>query len=198
MIQTLHRPRTPHSAAERPPSNVGSAVHALLELMKARDPALLRHSLAVARLATDIAAALDLPRIDAVRRAALLHDVGKLTLPDSVLNKPAPLSASEYRLVREHPIASCRMSVGLGLRQESSWVLHHHERPDGLGYPGGLGEGQIPLEAEVIHVADVYDALTTARPYRPSMPRTEALCTIVDGSGRDFNRECVSALVAVS
>jgi putative nucleotidyltransferase with HDIG domain len=175
-------------------------IQALLELMNARDRELMAHSLSVARLSAAVASALGLcaPHVDQLRRAALIHDVGKLALPDSVLQKPGPLTASEYDLVRHHPVTSYRIGRALGLRSEARWVRHHHERPDSHGYPDGLGTGQIPLESEIIHVADAYDALVTDRPYRCAMTQTEALETIVSGSGSEFDRDCVSALVATT
>jgi putative nucleotidyltransferase with HDIG domain len=177
-------------------SSLDRVIHALLELMKARDPELAAHSLSVAHLSAGVASALGLcaPHIDVLRRAALIHDVGKLTLPDSVLRKPGPLTAREYHRVRQHPVMSYRIGLGLGLRDEARWVRHHHERPDGQGYPDGLGAGQIPLESEIIHVADAYDALVTDRPYRGARTHGEALEEIVAGSGPEFERDCVSAL----
>lgn len=201
MIQIPHALQTSSPpAADTAVSPRDLAIHALLELTEARDPDLLEHSLSVARLSATIATAQGLPaeRVDEVRRAALIHDVGKLVLPDAILLKPGPLSCTEYDLVRQHPVVGNRMALGLGLGCEARWVLHHHERPDGRGYPDRLMEGQIPLESEIIHVADAYDALTTDRPYRPAWTRAGALRAIVGGSGWQFNRDCVSALVAAT
>jgi HD-GYP domain-containing protein (c-di-GMP phosphodiesterase class II) len=181
-------------------STVDLSIHGLLELMEARDPQLLAHSLSVARLSARIGAVLDLPepRIDELRRAALIHDVGKLAVADAVLNKPGPLTSCEYDRVRIHPVVGSRLALGLSLHREAAWVRHHHERPDGHGYPDGLAEGEIPIESAIIHVADAYDALTSDRPYREAMTRGGALRAIIAGSGRDFDRDCVSALVSTT
>ena len=200
MIQILHPPEAPvsHDVAAAPPTDL--VLHALLDLMAARDPGLRAHSVAVARLSVCIGKALGFRgvRLDRLRRAALLHDVGKLALPDSILSKPGPLSAREYEAVREHPSLGNRITLALGLAREANWVLHHHERPDGRGYPHGLVEPQIPAEAAIIHVADAYDALTSDRPYRKALPRTRALTAITAGSGRQFDRDCVAALVTAA
>ena len=197
MIQILHAPEAPrsHDLVQVPPTDL--VIHALLELMGARDPGLRAHSVAVSRLSACIGRALgfrDL-RVERLRRAALLHDVGKLALPDSILLKPGPLTVAEYAAVRSHAATGNQMTLALGLTREARWVRHHHERPDGRGYPDGLEERQIPLEAAVIHVADAYDALTSDRPYRPALSRTRALTAITAGSGRQFDRDCVAALV---
>jgi len=194
MIQILQASEASRSSALAWPFDV---VDALLDLMDARDPTLREHSMSVAALSVRMGVELGLPggRVDALRCAALLHDIGKLSLPDSVLHKPGPLSPGEYELVRYHPALGNRVAHSLGLMREAWWILHHHERPDGRGYPDGLKEGRIPLESEIIHVADAYDALTSDRSYRCARTNTEALTAIVAGSGRQFNRDCVTALV---
>ena len=198
MIHILQALESPSPGTEARPFD--SVAGALLALMEARDPALRAHSLSVAALSVQIGFALDLPdpQVDALRRAALLHDLGKLALPDEVLHKPGPLSPDEHELVRYHPALGSRVAHSLGLTCEAWWILHHHERPDGRGYPDGLRDGRIPLESEIIHAADAYDALTSDRPYRRAQSRTEALTAIVAGSGWQFSRDCVTALVAVA
>jgi putative nucleotidyltransferase with HDIG domain len=168
-----------------------------MEMMGARDPSLRAHSVSVSRLSVCMGRALGFRdvRLERLRRAALLHDVGKLALPDSILLKTGPLTPGEYASVRMHSLIGNRMAMALGLAREARWVLHHHERPDGRGYPDGLEERYIPLEAAVLHVADAYDALTSDRPYRAALTRTRALEAITAGSGWQFDRDCVSALV---
>jgi putative nucleotidyltransferase with HDIG domain len=175
-------------------------VQSLLDLMAARDPSTRSHSIAVADLSVAIATALGVaqPQVRRVRTAALLHDVGKLGLPDAVLHKPAPLTEAEYALVERHPVWGHEIALGIGLGREALWILHHHERPDGRGYPHGLQGRAIPLESRILHVADAFDALTSDRTYRPAMTRRRALGAIVDGAGCDFDPECVAALTAAA
>jgi putative nucleotidyltransferase with HDIG domain len=169
---------------------------ALLELIEAHDAELRAHSQAVARHAVAIAATLGVP-YRRLRTAALLHDVGKLGVPRSLIQKPAALSAAEYELIRRHPVLGFHIVDGLGLEREARWVLHHHERPDGRGYPYGLRDREIPVEAGIIHVADAYDALTSDRPYRPALAPSDALETIAEGSETEFDAGCVAALMDV-
>jgi putative nucleotidyltransferase with HDIG domain len=176
------------------------AVRALLDLIGGRDPSLRRHSEAVARISVAVAEALELPphRGDRLRSAALLHDVGKLAVPSAVIQKPAPLTADEYAVVRRHPVWGFHIVDAIGLTREARWVLHHHERPDGEGYPDGLRAGEIAAEASILHVADAFDALTADRPYRSALSYEAALATIADGAGTEFDPACVAALEAVS
>jgi HD-GYP domain-containing protein (c-di-GMP phosphodiesterase class II) len=172
------------------------AVRALLDLMRAHDPALRRHSEGVAGIATAVAAALGVPayRGSRLRTAALLHDVGKLGVPRPLLLKPGPLTASEYATVTRHPLWGFHIVRCIGLEREARWVLHHHERPDGHGYPHGLRDGEIPLEASVLHVADAFDALITDRPYRAAVAVPAALAAIEAGAETEFDPACVAAL----
>jgi putative two-component system response regulator len=111
-----------------------------------------------------------------LRVASWLHDVGKIGLPESVLLKPGPLNAEETRIMREHPVMGERICAPLkSLRPLLPVIRHHHERMDGSGYPDGLRGDAIPLKARILQVADIYDALTTDRPYRGALPPEEAL-----------------------
>jgi putative two-component system response regulator len=111
-----------------------------------------------------------------LRIACLLHDVGKIALPESVLLKPGPLDARETRIIREHPILGEKICAPLkSLRPILPVIRHHHEKMDGTGYPDGLRGEAIPLKARILQVADIYDALTTDRPYREALPHNEAL-----------------------
>jgi HD-GYP domain-containing protein (c-di-GMP phosphodiesterase class II) len=171
-------------------------VLSLLELMSSRDPALRLHSEQVARMAVWIGLELSLPplRLEVLRRAALLHDVGKLAVPDSILQKPGPLTQGEHAVVMRHVEWGYRIVSGIGLRREAHWVLHHHERPDGRGYPHRLSGDQIPTASRILHVADAFDALTAARPYRAALGPDDALAEIQAGTGTDFDFDCVAAL----
>jgi cyclic di-GMP phosphodiesterase len=121
-------------------------------------------------LALDDQAILDL------RVACWLHDVGKVAVPDCILLKPGPLDAEETRIMREHPVAGEQICAPLkSLRHILPVIRHHHEKMDGSGYPDGLRGDSIPLKARILQVADIYDALTTDRPYREALPHNEAL-----------------------
>ena len=111
-----------------------------------------------------------------LRIASWLHDIGKIGLPDSILLKPGPLDGEETRIMREHPVIGERMCAPLkSLRRSLPVIRHHHEKMDGSGYPDGLRGDAIPLKARILQVADIYDALTTDRPYRGALPPEEAL-----------------------
>jgi putative two-component system response regulator len=108
--------------------------------------------------------------------ACWLHDVGKFAVPESILLKPGPLDAAETQIMREHPIIGEKICAPLkSLRRILPVIRHHHEKMDGSGYPDGLRGDAIPLKARILQVADIYDALTTDRPYRGALPHEEAL-----------------------
>jgi putative two-component system response regulator len=111
-----------------------------------------------------------------LRLACWLHDIGKVALPESILLKPGPLNAEETRIMREHPVTGEQICAPLkSLRPILPVIRHHHEKMDGSGYPDGLRGDSIPLKARILQVADIYDALTTDRPYREALPHNEAL-----------------------
>ena len=111
-----------------------------------------------------------------LRIASWLHDIGKISVPEDILLKPGPLNAEEIAVIREHPVIGERMCAPLkSLRPILPVIRHHHEKMDGSGYPDGLRGESIPLKARILQVADIYDALTTERPYRGALPREEGL-----------------------
>jgi len=155
------------------------------------------HSDAVAALAAAVAMALGMSEAQAreVGEAARLRDIGQLTVPDRILQKPDGLSAAEWELVREHPVAGERLLRRLtGLDALAKAVGHHHESFDGSGYPRGLKESEIPLASRIIAVVSAYHAMLADRPYRPSMPVAEALGEVQRGAGTQFDPEVVAAL----
>jgi putative two-component system response regulator len=118
-------------------------------------------------------------QITALRRAGIVHDIGKVAVPDSILLKPRGLSPEEWQLMREHPVVGERICAPLkSFRLVLPIIRHHHERCDGSGYPDGLRREAIPITARVLQIVDVYDALTTDRPYKKAFPSNEALETM--------------------
>ncbi|MGH7477598.1 MAG: HD-GYP domain-containing protein [Longimicrobiales bacterium] len=149
--------------------------------LEAWDPHLTGHATNVARFSEALARSVDCGQlfVDAIRVAALLHDVGKLRVPPHVLGKPGPLSDTEWDLVRRHPVTGERMVAGLGLpRIVRQTIRHHHEHWDGCGYPDRLRGTEIPLAARILCVADVFDALTSERSYHTALQPAEALAVM--------------------
>jgi cyclic di-GMP phosphodiesterase len=125
----------------------------------------------------------------------LLHDIGKLSIPDAVLRKPGPLTDGEWTLMRRHPEAGARILDAVPfLDRAVDVVMHHHERWDGDGYPAGLGGDEIPLWARIFSVADTVDAMTSDRPYRPGRSLDEAIDEILSRAGSQFDPDCATAL----
>jgi len=135
--------------------------------------------------------------IASIRLAGLVHDVGKIGVPDDILRKPGPLTALEFEQIKRHPTLGARI-----LKQVPFLAAHlpivelHHERPDGLGYPFGLRAHEIPVDARIVHVADAFDAMTSARAYRPGRPASAALSELRLHVDTQFDREVVDALHA--
>jgi putative nucleotidyltransferase with HDIG domain len=133
-----------------------------------------------------------------LRRAALLHDVGKIGVPDAILRKEGELSDKEWQSMRTHPAAGYEILRGVDFLDGASEIVHaHHERFDGQGYPRGLAGAEIPLGARIFSVADAFDAMTSDRPYRKAMAGPDALAEILRNSGTQFDPEVVSAFLGV-
>jgi diguanylate cyclase (GGDEF)-like protein/putative nucleotidyltransferase with HDIG domain len=157
------------------------------------------HSMSVARYAALIGERLGFAEheLDALRLAAVLHDVGKIAVPEEVLRKPEPLTEAERRLVERHPAAGAEIVTRIeGLEPLAPWVRHSHEHVDGSGYPDGLAGEEIPLESRILLVADAFDAMTTERPYSAARPVDEALAELERCAGRQFDAVCVELLSA--
>ncbi len=134
----------------------------------------------------------------AIALGALLHDVGKIAVPDGILLKAGPLSAAEQAVMREHPASGYRIVRRVGfLSDAAEIVLSHHERFDGAGYPRGLSRDEIPLGARLFSVADAYDAMTSHRPYREATSHADAVTEIRAGAGGQFDPEVVEAFLSV-
>ena len=172
---------------------------ALARTVDARDHGTSNHSEMVAELAVAVAEqhGIDGGRLERLRVAALLHDVGKIAVPDAILHKASPLATNEQALMRDHVAVGHDILVAAGFVAEATWVLHHHEHLDGTGYPEGLVGDEIPLEARIISVADAYEAMTGGRPYRRALTTDEALAELIDGSGTQFDASCVRAIAEV-
>jgi len=150
----------------------------LAHAIEARDPYTRGHCERLAEMSALLGYKLGLSEenITALRRAGIVHDIGKVAVPDAILLKPGPLSADEAEVMRKHPVVGERICAPLrtfGLVLPI--IRHHHEKHDGSGYPDGLRGGEIPLTAAILQLADVYDALTTDRPYRKASTQAVAL-----------------------
>jgi diguanylate cyclase (GGDEF)-like protein len=152
----------------------------------------------ISALAGDLARAMGLPASDVERieTASLLHDLGKLAIPDSILSKPAPLSPGEWRTIIEHPkIGQVVLEQAGAIRDAAAIVLHHHEWFDGRGYPYGMTGNEIPLGSRIVAIADAYEAMISDRPYKPAMTHLEALQELRRQEGVQFDPELVRIFV---
>ncbi len=175
-----------------------ATVRALANAVEARDAYTGRHAERVAAYGLDIAAEAGIDAVDSpeMEFGFLLHDVGKVAVPDAILFKPAPLTAEEYTLVRQHPVVGWEILREIDFLGEAKLVVrHHHERWDGDGYPDRLRGDDIPLIARIFSVADTLDALTTDRPYRPATTLQRARAEIRRMSGTQFD-PCVAEAFA--
>jgi HD-GYP domain-containing protein (c-di-GMP phosphodiesterase class II) len=130
-----------------------------------------------------------------LRLAAMLHDIGKVAIPEAILRKPARLTADEMAIVRTHAEAGAEITARIeGLEGIAAWIRHSHEHVDGSGYPAGLRGEDIPLESRMLLVADAFDAMTSDRAYRPAMPAADALAELRRCAGRQFDARCVELL----
>ncbi len=177
------------------------ALRSLVRAVEIKDAYTHGHSERTARLAVEIGLRMRLSpdRLRAIARGGFLHDLGKIGIPDHILNKPGRLTPDERAVIETHPALGYQMaSAAPSLNEALSVILHHHERVDGKGYPKGLKGSQIPLEARVVAVADVWDALTSDRAYRKGWSPQEALAHIEAGAGSHFDEAAVDALVQIA
>jgi diguanylate cyclase (GGDEF)-like protein/putative nucleotidyltransferase with HDIG domain len=174
-----------------------ATVIALAEALDIRDTGTGQHSYTVGRYAELMARelGLDEEHVERVRIAGVLHDIGKIGISDVVLSKPGPLDAEEWKEMYTHPEIAARLLSRPEFDDLRSWILAHHERPDGAGYPYGLSGDDIPLEARILAVADAYEAMTAERVYRPSLGAETARTELKAGSGSQFDPQVVSAFV---
>ncbi|MBI4013211.1 MAG: response regulator [Candidatus Rokubacteria bacterium] len=168
--------------------------------LESKDPALQGHSARVSLYAGDIATSMSLPppEVSLVRRASLLHDLGKLVILDSVLQKPGRLTEAEYALVRRHPLIAEKILRSFRrLDEEATVVRHHLERYDGTGSPDRLEGDQIPMAARILAVADAFDAMTSPRPYRATLPLDVARDEVLGHAGTQFHPLVAEAFGAI-
>jgi len=133
--------------------------------------------------------------VERVRVAGVLHDIGKIAVSDTILRKPGRLSDEEWAEIRRHPETGARL-LGHASEDIRRWVLCHHERPDGGGYPRGLRGGEVPVEARILAVADAYEAMTAQRPYSAPKPEPAALAELRQCAGSQFDAEVIEAFLA--
>ncbi len=176
------------------------AVASLVAAVEVKDRETQGHNRRVAELSVKLGQALDLTVSDlrVVARAGLLHDVGKLGIPDAILHKAGPLDEAEWEVIRGHPQIGTQILTRSGkFKRELLGVLYHHERMDGSGYPHGLKGEAIPIEARIIAVADTFDVITSDRPYRGRRSQADAIAIIRAESGRHLDPDVVAALLEV-
>jgi HD domain len=184
------------------PASTKSQAKALEDLsaaLEARDPYTHGHSRRVARHAWMIAQRMGLPadQVARIRTAAAVHDIGKLETPGPVLRKPGRLTDAEYEVIKRHPVDGARIAAALGDAELAAIVCHHHERLDGTGYPSGLAGEKIPLGARIIAVADTFDAITSARQYRPARPHKAAIDVLKREAGTQVDPAVVRTFTSV-
>ncbi len=169
---------------------------ALARAVDAKDAYTHSHCETVSELCALIGEALGMSRdrVAQLRLAGLLHDVGKIGIIDSILQKPGPLTEEEYQVMKTHTRLGHAIVSAAERPDEADWILHHHERIDGTGYPDGLKGDQIPLESRIILVADAYEAITADRPYRAHRSPEVALAELERCAGTQFDADCVEAL----
>jgi HD-GYP domain-containing protein (c-di-GMP phosphodiesterase class II) len=172
----------------------------LANALEAKDPYTRGHSERVGARARRLASALGLPpdEIDTVTQAGLLHDIGKIGVPETVLRKRGALDHAEWALMRNHPLIGAQIVAPFDFFAGGALVIrHHHERWDGSGYPDGLVGAAIPLGARIVAVADVFDALTSDRPYRPALARDAALAYLTEEAGRTLDPDVVAVILGL-
>ena len=170
----------------------------LANALEAKDSYTRGHSERVAALSRRLASALGLSPaiVDTVGQAGLLHDIGKIGVPEAILRKPGSLSSEEWQIMRGHSVIGAQIVAPFEFFEGAARVIrHHHERWDGSGYPDGLMGEDIPLEARIVAVADVFDALTSERSYRPALTRDAARALLLQEAGRALDATIVAELL---
>lgn len=180
------------------PRKVLDMLRTMLACLEEKDSYTHGHSLRVTEYATVLGLELQFSerQIEELQVVAMLHDIGKVGIPDSILLKPAPLSKAEFEIMKSHPVRSARILEKANAPQAIiDGVRYHHERIDGLGYPDGLKGQDIPLHGRIVLIADTYDAMTSTRPYRLALDNETAFSELAKYAGQQFDSKLVSAFV---
>lgn len=198
-ITELEEGETERKRAEEAVKSVArETVEAVSSIVEANDPYTAGHSARLTELAVEIATEMGLGEdpLHTLRVAGPLHDLGKVGIPSSVLNKPAGLTQAEWVMIQSHPVVSAQTAERVAAFKDAVPVIrHHHERWDGTGYPNGLKGDDIPLLARIVAVADGFEALTSNRPYRSAMSEEEALVTLKEGAGNQWDPQIVKTFL---
>lgn len=187
--------------AERMKAALAGTVNAIMRTLEKRDPYTAGHQTRVAGIAVAIARRMGFTesRIDGLRMGASLHDVGKMYVPSEILNRPGKLTAAEFAIIKAHPETGYDIVKDVDFPWPvARMLLEHHERMDGTGYPNGLCGEEILLEARIIAVADVFESMTSHRPYRPALGREVAMAEITTKRGTHFDAAAVDAFLEVA
>jgi putative two-component system response regulator len=202
LIRTIHGKLL--RAAELEVAHIGTAyletVKVIANAIEGRDRYTRGHVDRVTTYAKWLAEELRWPpdHIRILEFGARLHDIGKVTVPDQILNKPGPLNDEEWKIMRKHPMVGARILRDIShLQPAIPYILYHHERWDGSGYPERLGGREIPIEARLLAIADVYDAVTTNRPYHPPQRYHEVIELLKSESGKHFDPDLVPIFITV-
>ncbi len=199
--QTLRYAEDVRHLYQRMQRAISQSLLGLANALEAKDPYTRGHSERVGAWSRRLAGALDLAPADveAVAQAGLLHDIGKIGVPEAVLGKRGPLEDHEWEHMRRHPLVGAQIVAPFDFLSAGALIIrHHHERWDGSGYPDGLVGQSIPLGARIVAVADVYDALTSTRPYRAALPHDAALEHIFGEAGRTLDAQVAAVFVRLA
>jgi putative nucleotidyltransferase with HDIG domain len=175
------------------------SIWGLVQALEAKDSYTKKHSENVMQYAVGIATTMKIApkQLEIIRRAAMIHDIGKIGIPDAILSKPSKLTPHERAIIEQHPLVAVRILEKMTfLEQEIAIVRHHHEKWNGQGYPDGLSNNSIPIGARIMAVADTFDALTSNRSYHNARSLNEAIEILVDSSGYDYEPRAVKGMVA--
>ena len=178
-----------------------AVICAFNQLLDLKDISTGVHSTRLAEWAIRVARKLNIPdaHLYQVEVAALLHDIGKIGVPDAILKKQAPLTAEERAVINRHPEYSWSiLRLFPGLEDASLYALHHHENVDGTGYPAKLAGNEIPLASRIVSVIDAYDAMVSNRCYRKGLPHAEAIRRLLESSGTQFDHEVVRTFIPIA
>jgi response regulator RpfG family c-di-GMP phosphodiesterase len=194
-IKTVQLLREVNTSKERERASFLESIERLAAAAEARDTFTGQHLTHIRRHVEVLGEVMGLEsgRVKRIAQAAALHDVGKISVPDAILLKPGLLSEQERNLMKQHTVVGERLLYGSQLELAREVARHHHERWDGTGYPDGRSETDIPLSARIVAVADVYDALTSHRPYKRAWPAEQAYEEVRSASGTQFDPEIVEA-----